>query len=65
MSHTSNLPVHGDGIVKADTIDAAMMLCNDGLSNPLEMAIACNKLPNLDVGSKTDPFAVVYLSEKE
>ena len=57
--------MHGDGVVKADAIDAAMMLCNDGLSNPLELAISCKGLPNLDVGSKTDPFAVIYLSEKQ
>jgi len=40
-------------------------MCDDGLSNPLELHISCKNLVNLDFGSKTDPFAVVYSRAKE
>jgi len=32
----------------------------NGLSQKLMLTFACKSLPNLDVGSKTDPFCVVW-----
>ena len=41
-----------------------ILMCDDGLSNPLEIHISCKDLPSLDFSSKTDPFAVVYVQNK-
>jgi C2 domain len=31
----------------------------------IELSLSCNDLPRLDVGSKSDPFAVIYVREEE
>ncbi len=52
-----------EGTVAAD-LPSAAILCEDGLSNPLEIRLSCANLVNLDTSSYSDPFAVVYVENK-
>ncbi len=65
-SSDSEQPVIGgqDGIVRSESVAVSeLLMCDDGLSNPLEIHFACQSLPNLDFGSKTDPFVILYIKE--
>ena len=49
-----------------DVTDAVRMLApEDDLSNMLELHFSCQRLPNLDTLSKSDPFVIVYLKDNK
>ena len=55
--------VNAEGTVAVD-LPSAIVMCNDDLSAPLELRFSCAGLVNLDTGSYSDPFVVVYIETK-
>ncbi len=65
-SMDTSQPVIGaqGGVVRSESMEVAeLLMCDDGLSNPLEIHFSCQSLPNLDITSKTDPFVILYLKD--
>ena len=53
----NNMPVAANqAVISDDQLD--MMKIGDGLSQKIILQISCSDLPNMDVKSKSDPFAV-------
>lgn len=40
------------------------MLVEDNLSYPIELHFSCTKLAKMDLTSKSDPFLVLYMQNK-